>query len=217
MSAQVIIQPPVERIPRSSVPSDTIALARWLLGKVLVSKVRGGQVSGRIVETEAYLQREPACHAFRGMTPRNRSLFLEPGHAYVYLCYGTSHMLNVSSEAAGMGEGVLLRALQPLTGVELMRRGRKHVRLADLARGPGRLAAAMQVDLRHDGLDLFTDPKLWIGSDGYEVADIGISVRIGLTKAADEHLRFFDAGSPHLSGSRLLNTWPTARTPTAQT
>jgi DNA-3-methyladenine glycosylase len=75
----------------------------------------------------------------------------------------------------------------------------------------------MQVDLRHDGLDLFTDPKLWIGSDGSEVADIGISVRIGLTKAADEHLRFFVAGSAHLSGSRLLNTWPTARTPKAQT
>jgi DNA-3-methyladenine glycosylase len=207
MSAQVIIEPLVERIARSSVPRDTIALARWLLGKVLVSKVRGGQVSGRIAETEAYLQREAACHTFRGMTPRNRSLFLEPGHAYVYLCYGTSYMLNVSSEAAGVGEGVLLRALQPLTGIERMRRGRKHVRLADLARGPGRLAAAMQVDLRHDGLDLFTGPQLWIGSDGYEVPNIGVSVRIGLTKAADEHLRFFIAGSAHLSGSRTLNAW----------
>jgi DNA-3-methyladenine glycosylase len=212
MSAQVIIEPAVERIARSSVPRDTIALARWLLGKVLVSKVRGGLVSGRIVETEAYLQREAACHAFRGMTARNRSLFLEPGHAYVYLCYGTSYMLNVSSEAAGVGEGVLLRALQPLTGIELMQRGRRHVRPADLARGPGRLAAAMQVGLRHDGLDLFTGPRLWIGSDGYEVADIGVSVRIGLTKAADEHLRFFVAGSAHLSGSRTLNAWRTPQT-----
>jgi DNA-3-methyladenine glycosylase len=211
--SQVIIQPPVERIARSSVPCDTIALARWLLGKVLVSKVRGGQVSGRIVEAEAYLRREAACHGFRGKTARNRSLFLEHGHAYVYLCYGTSYMLNVSSEAAGVGEGVLLRALQPLTGIERMQRGRKHVRPADLARGPGRLAAAMQVDLRHDGLDLFTGPRLWIGSDGYEVADIGVSVRIGLTKAAHEPLRFFVAGSPHLSGSRLLNAWPAPQTP----
>ncbi len=213
MSAQVIIEPPVERIARGSVPRDTIALAGWLLGKVLVSQVRGGQVSGRIVETEAYLQREAACHGFRGKTARNRSLFLEHGHAYVYLCYGTSYMLNVSSEAAGVGEGVLLRALQPLTGIERMQRGRKHVRPADLARGPGRLAAAMQVDLRHDGLDLFTGPRLWIGSDGYEVADIGVSVRIGLTKAAHEPLRFFVAGSPHLSGSRLLNAWPAPQTP----
>ena len=204
MSAQVIIEPLVERIARSSVPRDTIALARWLLGKVLVSKVRGGQVSGRIAETEAYLQREAACHTFRGMTPRNRSLFLEPGHAYVYLCYGTSYMLNVSSEAAGVGEGVLLRALQPLTGIERMRRGRKHVRLADLARGPGRLAAAMQVDLRHDGLDLFTGPQLWIGSDGYEVPNIGVSVRIGITQDAHRLLRFYERGNPFVSGPKSL-------------
>jgi DNA-3-methyladenine glycosylase len=186
-----------------------VTLARWLLGKVLVSKVRGIQLSGRIVETEAYLQREAACHAFRGVTPRNRSLFLERGHAYVYVCYGTSYMLNVSSEIAGVGSGVLLRALQPLTGIEQMRRGRKHVRLADVARGPGRLAAAMRVNMRHDGLNLFDDSRLWIGSDGYLVDDIGISVRIGLTKAADEHLRFFVGGSPHLSGPRALNVWRT--------
>jgi DNA-3-methyladenine glycosylase len=213
MSAQVIIEPAVERIDRLSVPRDTIALAGWLLGKVLVSQVRGAQVSGRIVETEAYLQREAACHGFRGKTARNRSLFLEHGHAYVYLCYGTSYMLNVSSEAAGVGEGVLLRALEPLTGIERMRRGREHVRPADLTRGPGRLAAALQVDLRHDGLDLFTGPQLWIGSDGHEVRNIGTSVRIGLTKAAHEPLRFFVAGSPHLSGSRLLNAWPAPQTP----
>ena len=213
MSAQVIIEPAVERIDRSSVPRDTIALAGWLLGKVLVSQVRGAQVSGRIVETEAYLQREAACHGFRGKTARNRSLFLEHGHAYVYLCYGTSYMLNVSSEVAGVGSGVLLRALQPLTGIERMRRGREHVRPADLARGPGRLAAALQVDLRHDGLDLFTGPQLWIGSDAHEVGNIGTSVRIGLTKAAHEPLRFFVAGSPHLSGSRLLNAWPAPQTP----
>jgi DNA-3-methyladenine glycosylase len=207
MSAQVVIEPPVARIAFRRVPRDTITLARWLLGKVLVSHVRGVQLSGRIVETEAYLQREAACHAFRGMTPRNRSLFLDRGHAYVYVCYGTSFMLNVSSEAAGTGSGVLLRALEPLTGIEQMRRGREHVRLADLTRGPGRLAAAMGVNMRHDGLNLFDGPRLWIGSDGYEVGDVGVSERIGLTKAAEEQLRFFIAGSPHLSGSRALNAW----------
>jgi DNA-3-methyladenine glycosylase len=213
MSAQVVALE-VERIAPDSVPIDTITLARWLLGKVLVSKARGVQLSGRIVETEAYLQREAACHAFRGMTPRNRSLFLDRGHAYVYLCYGTSYMLNVSSEPAGVGSGVLLRALQPLTGIEHMRSGREHVRIADLARGPGRLAAAMRVNLSHDGLDLFRDPRLWIGSDGFEVQNIGISVRIGLTKAADEQLRYFVLGSPYLSGPRLLNvaTAPAAAT-----
>ena len=211
MSAQVIIEPRLARIDRSEVPRDTITLARWLLGKVLVSKIRGTPSSGRIVETEAYLQREAACHCFRGKTARNRSLYLEAGHAYVYLCYGTSYMLNVSSEAAGVGSGVLLRALEPLTGIEHMRRGRQHVRREDLTRGPGRLAAALGVDLRHDGLDLFTDPKLWIGSDAYQVDNIGVSTRIGLTKAADEPLRFFVAGSPHLSGPRAINAWRARR------
>lgn len=193
------------RIARSSAPTDTVALARWLLGKILVRSIRGRQLSGRIVETEAYLQHDPACHGFRGVTPRNRSLFLERGHAYVYLCYGTSYMLNVSSEAHGTGSGVLFRALEPLQGIELMSRGREHVRPADLMRGPGRLAAALNVNLRHDGLDLFRDKLLWIGSDGYPVSAIGQSVRIGLTKAADERLRFFVAGSPFLSGGKQLN------------
>jgi DNA-3-methyladenine glycosylase len=212
MSAQVIIEQPVQRIARNTVPQETVPLARWLLGKVLVGKVRGVQISGRIVETEAYLQHEPACHAFRGMTPRNRSLFLEHGRAYVYLCYGTSYMLNVSSEAQGIGSGVLLRALQPLSGIEQMRRRgrpprRAHVRPADVTRGPGRLAAAFRVDRRYDGLDLFTGPELWIGSDAYQVETVGVSVRIGLTKAVEERLRFFVAGSPFLSGTRTLNAW----------
>src|SRR5260370_29181876 len=139
---------------RSAIPESTVALARFLLGKVLVREFVGGRTLGRIVETEAYLEGDPACHAFRGMTPRNRSLFKEAGHAYVYLCYGTSYLLNVSSEQRGTGAGVLLRALEPLAGIDHMRRARKLVRGArkadrrlDLARGPGRLTSALQVDL----------------------------------------------------------------------
>jgi DNA-3-methyladenine glycosylase len=160
---------------------------------------------GRIVETEAYLEADPACHAFRGMTPRNRSLFLEAGHAYVYLCYGTSYMLNVSSERSGTGAGVLLRALQPLSGIEHMRQSRNSGAARDLARGPGRLTAALQVDRRHDGIDLFRRGPLWIGSDGAPVAAIGQSTRIGLTKGADAVLRYFVAGNEYLSGTRRLN------------
>src|ERR1700744_3790577 len=117
----------VTRLRRARIPKDTVALARWVRGKVVVRTHRGRTRSGRIVETEAYLQGDPACHAFRGMTARNRSLFLDVGHAYVYLCYGTSWMLNVSSENAGTGEGVLLRAVEPLSGIERMRRGRRSV------------------------------------------------------------------------------------------
>ena len=186
-------------------PAGTVVLARALLGKVLVRDFGGHIIAGRIVETEAYLQNDPACHAFRGMTRRNRSLFLEHGHAYVYLCYGTSYLLNVSSEAGGVGSGVLLRALEPMYGIERMQRNVGHVKLNDLTRGPGRLTAAMRIDRRHDGLNLFTDQQLWIGSDGQNVEAIGQSVRIGITKAADERLRYFVRDSDYLSGSRKLN------------
>lgn len=199
------IETSIKRIARASVPFDTVELARALLGKVLVRRLRGGIAGGRIVETEAYLQNDPACHAFRGMTPRNRSLFLEHGHSYVYLCYGTSYLLNVSSEPGGIGSGVLLRALEPMFGTERMQRNVSHVKLADLTRGPGRLTAALRVDLSHDGLNLFTDSELWIGSDGHEVDSVGDSVRIGLTKGAEKRLRFFIHGSRHLSGPRRLN------------
>jgi DNA-3-methyladenine glycosylase len=200
-------RPLAEPVPleRSQVPRDTVALARYLLGKVLVRRFGTRTVTGRIVETEAYLQGDPACHAFRGVTARNRSLYLDVGHAYVYLCYGTSWMLNVSSGDAGTGEGVLLRAVEPLSGIERMRRGRESVRVADIARGPGRLAAAFGIDRRQDGIDLFHRGELWIGDDGAKVGRIGESVRIGLTKGADARLRYFLAGSGHLSGARRLN------------
>ena len=134
----------ISPLDRKRVPRDTVELARFLLGKIVVREIGKRLLAGRIVETEAYLEADPACHAFRGMTPRNRSLFLEAGHAYVYLCYGTSFMLNVSSEAPGIGSGVLLRALEPLSGIEHMRRARGVGNLRDLARGPGRLAAALE-------------------------------------------------------------------------
>jgi DNA-3-methyladenine glycosylase len=199
-------------LDRRMLPRDTMTLAKFLLGKIVVRQIGRRLLSGRIVETEAYLEADPACHAFRGMTPRNRSLYLEAGHAYVYLCYGTSYMLNVSSEAAGTGAGVLLRALEPLCGIDHMQRARGGSNLRDLARGPGRLADALGIDLRHDGLDLCRRGGLWIGDDGVSVGSIGESVRIGLSKGADARLRYFLMGSGYLSGSRSLNgTAPRAR------
>ena len=195
----------VRPLGRASIPRGTVALARFLLGKIVVRETAAGVAMGRIVETEAYLETDPACHAFRGMTPRNRSLYLDVGHAYVYLCYGTSHLLNVSSERAGAGAGVLLRALEPIAGLELMQRARGCESARDLARGPGRLTAALDVDRRFDGVDLTRRGPLWIGSDGAAAGPIGDSVRIGLTKAADARLRYFLTGSHYLSGPRRLN------------
>ncbi|QEX18010.1 putative 3-methyladenine DNA glycosylase [Hypericibacter terrae] len=194
-----------EPIARSDLPADTISLARYLIGKRVVRKLPEGVAGGRIVETEAYVIGDAAGHAYRGMTPRNRSLFLEPGHAYVYVAYGISNMLNVSSEGPGIGAGVLIRALEPLDGIPIMQRNRGIERLRDLARGPGRLTAALQIDLRLDGLDLCRKGPLWLGRDDQEPGEIGRSVRIGISKEADRRLRFYLRGSPFVSGPRSLN------------
>ena len=116
-------------LARRELPIDTVALARFIIGKLLVRELPEGVVSGLIVETEAYVVGDAAGHAYRGMTPRNRSLFLERGHAYTYLAYGSSYMLNVSSETPGVGAGVLIRALEPLEGVSIMQRNRGVQRL----------------------------------------------------------------------------------------
>lgn len=178
-------------------------LARYLIGKTLVHSIAEGTMSGRIVETEAYLVGDAAAHTFRGLTPRNRSLFLERGHAYVYFVYGCWYMLNVSGERAGVGAGVLLRALEPLEGVALMQRDGTTA-LLNLARGPGRLASAMRINKQHDGLDLCGEGPLWLGTALRPVGAIGESVRIGLTKEVDRVLRFYEHGSPFVSGPSRL-------------
>src|SRR5437660_4162575 len=150
-------------LPRAELPVDSVSLARYLIGKILVREMAEGVASGRIVETEAYVVGDAAGHAYRGMTPRNRSLFLARGHAYVYVVYGSAYMLNVSSERAGIGAGVLIRALEPRDGTPIMQRNRQTERLRDLTRGPGRLTAALQVGRRLDGLDLCRDGAVWLG------------------------------------------------------
>jgi DNA-3-methyladenine glycosylase len=193
------------RLARADLSIDTAALARFLIGKVVVRETPAGVVSGIIVETEAYIVGDAAGHAFRGMTPRTRSLFLGPGHAYVYLAYGVSWMLNVSSEAPGIGAGVLIRALEPLEGIAIMRRNRGTERPRDLARGPGRLAAALQIGPWADGLDLCEEGPLWLAHGDREPGEIGQGARIGLSKDADRLLRFYLRGSPFVSGPRSLN------------
>jgi len=197
--------PSVHRLARAELPEDAVALARFLLGKLVVRWWREATVSGRIVETEAYLPGDAASHGFRGRTPRNASLFLPPGYAYVYLAYGTSFMLNVSAGPEGIGAGVLLRAMEPVDGVALMQSRRGGVPIRDLLRGPGRLALAFGIDRRLDGIDLCTDERLFLASDGAEVGEIAESTRIGITQDADRVLRYFLRGNPFVSGPRWLN------------
>jgi DNA-3-methyladenine glycosylase len=192
-------------LARAELPVDTAALARFLIGKLLARDLPEGVLSGRIVETEAYVIGDAAGHAYRGMTPRNRSLFLERGHAYVYLSYGVSWMLNVSSETEGIGAGVLIRALEPLEGIAIMGRNRGTERRRDLARGPGRLAQAFRIDRSLDGLDLCEEGPLWLTDNDKDRGEVGKSVRIGISKEADRVLRFYLRGSPFVSGARSLN------------
>jgi DNA-3-methyladenine glycosylase len=186
---------------RAELPIDTVSL----IGKLLVRELPEDVVSGRIVETEAYVIGDAAGHAYRGMTRRNRSLFLERGHAYVYLAYGSSYMLNVSSETPGIGAGVLIRALEPVEGIPIMQQNRGAKRSRDLARGPGKLAAALRIDCRLDGVDLCREGPLWLGRGDQEPDKIGQSMRIGIAPDENRLLRFYLSDNPFVSGPRSLN------------
>ena len=195
----------LRRLRRTELPVDTVELARYLIGKIVVHDPDDdGRLGGRIVETEAYPVGDSAGHAFRGETRSNASLFLGRGYAHVYFTYGSSFMFNVTSEAVGVGAGVLLRALEPIQGIDRMERLRGGAGLLDLARGPGRLAQAMQIDLRQDGLDLCTAGPLWLATSRRKTGAIGTSVRIGLTRNVDRKLRFYERGNPYVSGPKSL-------------
>jgi DNA-3-methyladenine glycosylase len=190
---------PLRRLRRAELPVATISLARYLIGKILVREDFNGRASGRIVETEAYPPGDASGHAFHGPTPRNRTLYLQRGHAYVYFTYGSSYMCNVTSEAAGVGAGVLLRALEPLDGIPLMILRRGTSRLVDLARGPGRLAAAMGIDRQCDGIDLCAAGELWLAAAPWPRGAIGRSVRVGIRHEVDRLLRFYEGGNLFVS------------------
>lgn len=206
-------------LPRSFYDRHPVAVARAVLGRLLVHDSPEGLVSGRIVETEAYRgPRDPASHAFRGITPRNAVMFGPPGHAYVYFIYGVHYCLNLVTERDGFPSAVLVRALEPVQGVEIMRRRRGITAGPALARGPGNVARALGLGREHNGLDLATGP-LWL-SDARPARGglrIAASPRIGLSVALERRWRFFLAGHPAVSGpagaSGRLGTWAARRLP----
>lgn len=195
----------IKRLRREHLPVDTIELARYLLGKTLVHDLPVGRLSGRIVETEGYPPGDAAGHSFRGKTRGNQSLFLGRGYCHVYFTYGSSFMVNVTSEEPDVGAGVLLRALEPIEGIETMKRFRKTTRIRDIARGPGRLAKAMYIDIRYDGVDLCAAGPLWLGTAVRPMGTIGSSRRIGLTREVNPKRRFFEYGSVYVSGPRSIS------------
>ncbi len=185
-------------------------VARELLGKVLVRDGGKLRLAARIVEVEAYLgESDPAAHAFAGNTARTSVLFGPAGYAYVYFIYGNHYCLNVSCEREGKAGSVLFRALEPLWGIEEMARARGvEVQgprdLLRLTSGPGRLAEAFGITrTRDNGCDL-TSPSsgLWIGDDGFRARNIQVTPRIGISKAADQELRYIFAGNGFVSGRK---------------
>lgn len=177
----------------------TLIVARALLGHLLVHETPEGAVAGRIVETEAYLgPSDPASHAYR-RTPRSRVMWGPPGHAYVYFTYGNHFCVNVVTEQEGVAGAVLIRALQPVAGVELMRRRRGVEALRDLCSGPGRLTQAMGIGGHHNGHDL-TRPPLYVARGGLDDGErVGRSARVGISRAVDWPWRFFVVGSAFVS------------------
>jgi DNA-3-methyladenine glycosylase len=186
------------RLPRSFYVRPTLTVARELLGQVLWHRTPEGIAAGRIVEVEAYLgEDDPASHAFRGPRGRAEVMFREGGVAYVYFSYGVHWCANVVTGPAGTGGAVLMRALAPVRGIALMRRRRGRENLTDLASGPGKLAQALGIGAEQNGADLIASP---LGVfEGAAPAEVGVSPRIGITKAADWPLRFFVPGDPHVS------------------
>jgi DNA-3-methyladenine glycosylase len=197
----------VRRLLRAELPANTVKLARFLIGKTLVHNLPEGRLSGRIVETEAYPIGDAAGHAFTGRSLANNSLFLARGTAYVRFTYGSCWLFNVASETPGVGAGVLVRALEPLEGIPLMERYRGMSKRRDLARGPGRLTAALRINKAFDGVDLCAPHSvLWLGSSTRALAGvIGISIRIGITRNAHRRLRFYERGNTFLSGPTRLS------------
>jgi DNA-3-methyladenine glycosylase len=185
-------------LKRSFYARDTVAVARDLLGKVLVHD----DTAGIIVETEAYPGGDDlASHSAHGVTPRTRVIFGPPGHAYVYFIYGMYQCLNLVAEPDGAAGCVLLRALEPVAGVERMRerRPRAH-RLEDLASGPGRLTLAMGITRAHNGLDVTRGSLVVRQPIGGRPVEIAVARRIGIRHCADRPLRFLVRGNPFVSG-----------------
>ena len=199
-------------LPASFYARPTLDVLEDLIGKVLVHDVRGRRVSGVIVEAEAYIgEDDPACHAAPGPTKRNAPLYGLPGRAYVYFNYGMHYLVNAVTEAEGSPAAVLIRALEPREGQDLMRRRRARasgrpassIAVSNLCKGPGNLTAALGIDLAENRLDL-TSSRLTIEDDGVRPTRLAWSTRVGIRVGVDKKWRCYWPGHPSVSGPRSL-------------
>jgi len=202
----------LEPLPRSFYARPTLLVARELIGKLLVRVLKGRRLSGAIVEAEAYIgEADTACHASRGRTPRNEVMFGPPGHAYVYFTYGMHWMLNVVTEPAGCPAAVLIRAVEPVEGIEVIRERRRGRRDLELTSGPARVCAALAIERVQNGADLVQGPALAIEPfRNYPERAIAAGRRVGIDYAARKDIRapwrFWLKGSPYVSRTRLVQS-----------
>lgn len=199
-----------QKLPQSFYDrEDVVQIARELIGKIVVSHINGIYTSGRIVETEAYVAiTDRASHSYGGRrTPRNEHMYAAPGTAYIYICYGMHHMLNVVTNKAGVPDAILIRAIEPLEGIDAMlkRTGKKEL-TASLTRGPGNVGKALGI-FKHFSGSFLMDNRIYLGDDGFQPKDleIGISSRIGVESAGDDAklpFRFYLKNNPFVSGKK---------------
>jgi DNA-3-methyladenine glycosylase len=193
------------RLDRPFFSRYTPDVARDILGCVLVREIDGLVLRARIVEVEAYRGADdPASHSYRGMTKRTSVMFGEPGHAYVYFTYGNHHCLNLTTEAEGEPGAVLIRAVEPLEGIEEMRKRRGVEELTNLTSGPGKLTKAMGIDLRLNGEDVVKSKELFL-LHGRGIGDVAVSTRIGISSGQEKLWRYYIEGNAFVSGARTHN------------
>jgi len=177
---------------------DTITIAQSLLGLYLIHESPEGKTVGKIVETEAYLFNDPAAHSYRGKTPRNAPMFEKAGTSYVYFTYGMHYCFNIVTEKEGIGEAVLIRALEPIEGIELMKQRRKQEDISQLCNGPAKLVQAMGITKDHNNISLQEKP-LYIEERKKEKFSIAKKPRIGISLAKSKPFRFYIKGNPFVS------------------
>lgn len=190
------------KLIQSFYDQDTLTVAKALLGTYLVHESKEGKTLGRIVETEAYLCGDPACHAYRRKTKRNATMFGPAGNAYIYQIYGIHHCLNVVTAPEGVGEAVLIRALEPVEGLDLMQYRRNMQVWKNLCNGPGKLVEAMGITRAMDGISLMGDTIYILPADTFLLPDtfeIFTTTRIGITQGIDLPYRFYIAGNACVS------------------
>ncbi len=193
----------MKRLQRSFFEEYTPTVAKRLLGRILVRRFRGKTLSGKIVEVEAYRGLDdPASHAYGGETARNRVMFGEAGHAYVYFTYGFHFCLNVTTEKVGVAGAVLIRALQPVGGVEIMMKNREKTDLVELTSGPGKLTRALRIDGELNGEDLVTSRRLFIMTGDEVNLKIRETSRIGIDEGLEFKWRFFIEGNQFVSKTK---------------